>query len=158
MSGFLKALGRFREKENDFNLKFVGVVSPFQKETILSEIGNPAVEFVGYVDHRNAIKYMLEASALLLIIPDHQINKNIIPGKLFEYIATGKPIICLGPVDCDVAEILNNSGTGQTFDYTDIKSLENYITHLSVSGHLNDNQLITEYSRKSLTKYLISIL
>ena len=70
-------------------------------------------------------------SALLLIIPDHHSNKSIITGKLFEYIATGKPIICLGPVDGDAAEIIKSSGSGCIFDYGEVRAIEEFVSLIS---------------------------
>jgi hypothetical protein len=37
-------------------------------------------------------------------------SKGIIPGKIFEYLATGKQIISFGPKDADVSKILNETG------------------------------------------------
>jgi glycosyltransferase involved in cell wall biosynthesis len=98
VDGFLSALNIFKEKGNEFMLRFIGTVSQNQKDLIQSKTGNSTLEFIPYVDHAAAVEFMLKTTVLLLIIPDHQSNKSIITGKLFEYIAAGKPIICLGPV------------------------------------------------------------
>ena len=50
---------------------------------------------------------MLSSSVLLLVIAKHPGNRSFLSGKLFEYIAAGKPVLCLGPVDGDAAFILN---------------------------------------------------
>lgn len=158
IDGLLNALQSFKKKGNIFKVRFVGTVSSGQKELIISSLGNHAVEFVPYVDHAGAIRYMSESTVLLLIIPDHRSNKTIITGKLFEYIAAGKPVICIGPIDGDAAEILKFTGTGDTFNYNDISSIENYLLQ-SIKHQpypVQDKKL--KYSRKELTKQISEIL
>jgi len=158
IDGFLKSLCSFKEKGNDFRLRFIGAVSPKQKELILSKTGNSTLEFISYVDHTSAIRYMLDTTVLLLIIPDHKSSKNIITGKLFEYIASGKPIICLGPADGDAANIIKSVGAGDTFGYNDNVSIEDFLLQ-SVYNPLHlasDNRI--EYSRKKLTEKIFNIL
>ena len=104
VNGFLNALNAFKEKGIEFILRFIGSVSQSQKDLILTVTSESNCEFISYVDHSAAIEFMLKTTVLLLIIPDHQSNKTILTGKLFEYIAAGKPVICLGPSDGDAAE------------------------------------------------------
>jgi hypothetical protein len=101
---------------------------------------------------------MADSTVLLLIIPDHQSNKSIITGKLFEYIAAGKPVICLGPLDGDAAEIINDTGHGMTFSYSDSKGISDYLSSL-ISGVTFIEKLSPKvFSRIELTKKLISVL
>ncbi len=158
VKGFLDALQSFHEKGNDFKVKFVGTISPDQKKLLLLKIPADNVEFISYVNHDTAIKKMLDSSLLLLIIPDHKSNKSIITGKIFEYIASGRPIICLGPEDGDAADILNSCHSGETFSYYASQSIEAYITQLFNSGHIPDSKSISEFSRRSATEHLVRIL
>jgi len=66
------------------------------RENYSDGIPDSSLEILDYVAHNEAVKYMMSSSALLLIIPSHSSNKSIITGKLFEYLASGKPILCLG--------------------------------------------------------------
>jgi hypothetical protein len=100
---------------------------------------------------------MLETSVLLLIIPDHKSNKSIITGKLFEYIASGKPIVCVGPPDGDAAEILKETGHGRMFSYSDSKGIQEYMTTL-ILGNSHDSRTGSKvYSASELTKQLTSL-
>jgi glycosyltransferase involved in cell wall biosynthesis len=157
VTGLLDALDTIRETGQNYRLRFIGTVTPKQKDLILSRSGNSGVEFIGYVDHPTAIKNMLETSVLLLIIPDHQSNRSIITGKLFEYIAAGKPIICLGPLDGDASVILNGTGHGRMFQYLDSKGISEYLTTLipgKFSGSMTGSKV---YNARELTKQLTSI-
>jgi glycosyltransferase involved in cell wall biosynthesis len=158
IKGFLDSLCKLREKGTDFNLKFIGTISPNQKETILSKIDESSVEIVPYVNHKEAIRYMLNTNLLLLIIPDHQSNKSIITGKIFEYIASGKPVLCVGPVDGDAAEIIKSSDSGSTFDYKDTLEMEDFIFRISQNNFQPDKSKISKYSRKELTRKIVELL
>jgi len=158
VNGLLKALKSLSEEGINFRLRFTGVVSPEYKELLSSATGASSIEFIPYTDHLTAIRNMLNASVLLLIIPDHLSSRSIITGKLFEYLASGKPIICLGPVDGDAAKILEETGHGKTFDYFDSKGITEYLTFLSSNPEIIEKVSYTIYSRKNLVKKVIALL
>ena len=157
VDGFLNALYSFKEKGNEFILRFIGTVSQKQKDLIQSKTGASIVEFIPYVDHTEAIKYMLNTSVLLLIIPDHQSNKSIITGKLFEYLASGKPIVCLGPADGDAAVIIEITGHGITFSYADSKGISEYLSTLISGISIIEKRSPEVFSRMELTRKIIPL-
>mgnify|MGYP001791727318 FL=1 len=158
IEGFLDALNSIKAKGQNFRLRFIGTVAPKQKELILSKTGKSAVEFKPYVDHSTAIRYMLDTSVLLLIIPDHQSSTSIITGKLFEYIATGKPIICLGPSDGDAAVILRETGHATTFSYMDSKGIRDCLSTLIANKTVIEKTSVKAFSRNELTRQIASLL
>ncbi len=158
VEGFLNALNSFKEKGNEFVFRFIGAVSENQKELIRSKIANSESEFISYVNHATAIEYMMKTSVLLLIIPDHSSNKSILTGKLFEYIASGKPIICLGPEDGDAAEIIRNTGNGRTFSYSDSEEISKYILSIVSEISVTDVKSAKAFSRLELTRKIIPLL
>jgi glycosyltransferase involved in cell wall biosynthesis len=99
---------------------------------------------------------MSDASLLLLIIPDHKSNKSILTGKLFEYIASGKPVICLGPVDGDAAGIIRSTGAGKTFDYNDAGAISNFLMQAVSNPPHPVRSEILKYSRKELTRQIFA--
>jgi len=158
VSIFLESFHKIIEGGNEIKLRFVGTVSPLLKDLILSKAGSSFVEFIPYVDHAEAIRYMLGATLLLLIIPDHQSNRSIITGKLFEYLASGKPVLCLGPVDGDAAHIICSSGSGKCFTYDDEKGIRDFIFSVMKQPAFEVNKRPVEYSRSHLTEQLVSFL
>jgi hypothetical protein len=100
---------------------------------------------------------MAESSLLLLIIPAAGDNRLIITGKIYEYIASRRTVLCLGPVDGEAAVLLSKLQAGGCFDYNDSKRIEEFIRHEKEqpSSHITDP---SEYSRQNLTKKLASIL
>jgi glycosyltransferase involved in cell wall biosynthesis len=119
-------------------------------------------EFTGRLSHQEALNYMFSADLLLLLIPRTKNSKEILTGKLFEYIASGKPILCVGPTDGDAAEIIKKSERGRTSGFKSVEDLsENikfYFNKRSLNETKTDSDKLIKYSRKSLTKNLASFL
>jgi glycosyltransferase involved in cell wall biosynthesis len=157
LDGFLKALSRLKAAKIEFILKFIGGVSKKQRDLILSESIGADTIFLPYSDHVVAIRHLRESSVLLLIIPRHHGNRSIVTGKLFEYLASGRPVICLGPADGDAAAIISRTGHGKSFSYDDSANMSDYLAELA-SGPLQTLPAPSEYSRRQLTARLASFL
>lgn len=158
LEGFLEAVSGLRGKGKNVKLRFVGSVSQGRKNLILSQLPEIYVEFVNYVNHTSAIRFMKEASALLLIIPDHSSAQSILTGKLFEYIASGKPVVCLGPPDGDAAEILTISGSGRTFCNNESFKIEEFLELIADGSFTTEKGNLQAFSRHALTGELVKLL
>jgi glycosyltransferase involved in cell wall biosynthesis len=158
VSGFMDAISQLSVSGCTIRLQFAGVVSQDQKEIILSKSGNFETEFLSYVNHRDAIKLMMGSSLLLLIIPDHFSNKGIITGKLFEYLASSKPVLCLGPADGDAAEILLATSHGKCAAYGQTEAIFKIIKDYYNSSPDSFKEAPREYSRSLLAKRLVTKL
>ncbi len=158
IGSFIQAVGELVSKGRQIRLRFIGTVSPGQKEHIRKNLPENLVEFIPYVDHISAIRYMMESHALLVIIPDHKSNRSIINGKLFEYIASGRPVICIGPVDGDASEIIRESDKGMTFEYADKKGLVDYIGKIENKTYSFSDTSPDIFNRKTLAGKLASLL
>ncbi len=104
-------------------IRFVGNISQnmialFEQAELSSQL-----EYVGYVSHSQSVEYLFKSALLLLLIPDVKENKGILTGKFFEYLATGRPILAIGPTDGDVATILKETGAGEIVDYNNVQIL-----------------------------------
>lgn len=78
-------------KPNDVRLRFVGNLS----QSYLRDVGlAPLVETTGLAQRAHARRAMYEASALLLLTGDY-VGRFGYNAKLFEYIRTGRAIVCL---------------------------------------------------------------
>lgn len=158
LEGLLKALSELEKRNLTFRLRFVGYVSDKQKELISSAISINRLEFIEYTDHKSAIGYMAESSVLILIIPDHSTSRSIITGKLFEYLASQRPVLYLGPVDGDAAEILRASGHKSVFGWNDHPGIARFIFGAMEHPEEIIPQKPSDYSRKALTSRLSGIL
>jgi len=146
----------------DFKLKFAGRID----DKILYAIENSSLKNhilnLGYLSHGKAVEEMQNSSLLLITNFPNEASKGIIPGKIFEYLASGKQILSFGPDQADVAKILNETQSGKHFNYQDTETVKKFILekfNLWKEGSLHENtQHIEQFSRKNLTRQLTEIL
>jgi glycosyltransferase involved in cell wall biosynthesis len=158
IEGLIPALKTFHAEGKDFILRFVGTVSEKTKKMLVNEIPENCLDFLPYVAHSEAIKYMSCSSLLLLIIPLHQSGKGIITGKIFEYLASGKPVLCLGPVDGDAAVIIETCRAGNTYSYYDTVNISGFLNDNNRHPGVSDIKAIQNYSRINLGKRISEVL
>ncbi len=143
-------------------IKLIGAVSQEVLETITQFGLNPYLNNLGYVSHSEAIAHQKKSQVLLLIEINSRETRSIIPGKLFEYMVSGRPIVAIGPSHSDFAEIISDTNTGVFFDYSEKEKLKNVILlyyNQYLDGKLKSNGVgLQKYSRKSLTKELVELL
>lgn len=156
LSGLLDAISELRDNRN-VRLRFVGKYPDNIKEQIKVSGTPERVEFISYAPHNEAISYMVNSSLLLLIIPEAGDNRLIITGKIYEYIAAKRPILCLGPEDGEAANIISKLKNGICLDYSDSEKIKSFITGVMNNPVIMNNDP-SEYSRRNLTEKLASIL
>ena len=143
---------------NNFELKLIGNVS----QEILTNISNynlnEYLNYVGYVSHGEAIIQQRKSQVLLLIEINSTDTISIIPGKLFEYMVSERPIIAIGPHGSDFAKIITKTNTGVFLDYGEKEKLKRVILdyyNSFLDGKLQSHAVgIEQYSRKKLTEKL----
>ncbi|TYC14880.1 glycosyltransferase family 4 protein [Bizionia gelidisalsuginis] len=151
-----------KDFKSDFQLKLVGAVSDSVVQSISKYSLNDCLNNVGYVSHNEAIVHQKQTQLLLLVEIDSDETKAIIPGKLFEYMVSERPIIAIGPIDSDVEDILKETNTGSYFNYGDYEALKSTIkTHYKAfkRGDLKTQAIgLQKYSRRNVTKSLAELL
>jgi glycosyltransferase involved in cell wall biosynthesis len=146
---------------DDFVLKIVGKAEAQILKDVREFNLEDIVEHIGYVPHAEAIAWQERASVLLLLINNTKNNKAIVTGKLFEYLASGHPILCIGPDDGDASQIIRSVGAGITVDYQDSEALvlqlkEWYQAYQSGNLLLNPADIL-KFSRRELTKKMAKL-
>jgi glycosyltransferase involved in cell wall biosynthesis len=154
----LDALHRMSESwKSRLLIRFVGkvpslVVQKFRETGI-------DVELVGYVDHPKSIEYLFRSDLLLLVIPKVKNNRGILTGKFFEYLASQKPVLAIGPTDGDLARIIQETGCGQLFDYADREGISQFILeNLGNPVSESNTDRVNRYSRRQLTEKIAELL
>jgi len=89
-------------------VKLVGNVPEGLEEML---VGNSVIECerTGSVPHKDALRFICEANVLLLSGPisaERDALCGHIPGKTFEYLGSGRPILLVGDPKSDVGELL----------------------------------------------------
>ncbi|MFM9988294.1 glycosyltransferase family 4 protein [Flavobacterium sp.] len=147
---------------NLFQLKLIGKVSQEILDTIHAFNLNSYINNLGYVSHKEAVEHQKKSQILLLIEIDSPETKSIIPGKLFEYMVSERPVIAIGPKGSDFAEIITNTNTGVFFTYDEKEKLKklilSYFELYLIKKLIVSPVGLQEYSRKNLTKNLAEIL
>ncbi|TDE52941.1 glycosyltransferase family 4 protein [Flavobacterium sp. GT3P67] len=148
--------------KSHLEIKLIGAVSQEVLETITQFGLNSYLNNLGYVSHAEAIAHQRKSQVLLLIEIDSEDTKSIIPGKLFEYMVSNRPIIAIGPNGSDFAEIIKETNTGVFFDYSEKMKLKSVILNFYnqfLEGKLQVNGIgLQRYSRKNLTKELVELI
>ncbi len=158
---FLQAMKEvFGKTSNKIKLTFVGRVSQQVRNSVMEDSWlSSHIELAGYVPHEAVFQFYEKAHVLLLILTNTKNAKGNIPGKVFEYMATGRRIVALGDPQGDTAQILRQAQAGEVFrheDRTGITSfLENSHSWTSYSQQIPTN---VSYERKSLTGQLAALL
>lgn len=163
---FWNGLVELRDENPSFKKELIvrifGVVDPFVHDQIQYIEDKSWIQFMPYIPHNEIIKEQRKATILLLSINRGPTAPGIIPGKLFEYLALAKPIICMGPVEGDSAAIVQKSGAGAVVDYDDKEGFKREISSLFEkykSGNLQINtDGVEQYSRKKLCGEVAKIL
>lgn len=145
-----------------FKLKLVGVVGSEVMSSIEEQGLAPYLQIEGYISHKEALLMQRKSQVLLLIEIDHEQTRAIIPGKLFEYMVSGRPILAVGPADSDPEKIIRKTNTGSYFKYREKDEMKMYLRNCYKAyreGRLKNNAIgLQQYSRKNLTKELVKVI
>jgi glycosyltransferase involved in cell wall biosynthesis len=88
------------------------------------------VEFVPHVPRAEVLQQMVDASALLVVQP---VTKVSVPGKLYEYLAAGRPILALAEPGGETAAVVRQTPAGVVVSPDDEDGLRRALEGL-VSG------------------------
>jgi glycosyltransferase involved in cell wall biosynthesis len=148
--------------KSHLEIKLIGAISQEVLDTIEQFGLNSFLNNLGYVSHAEAVAHQRKSQVLLLIEINSDETKSILPGKLFEYMVSERPIVAIGPKDSDFAEIINNTNTGVFFEYSEKaklkQTIQEYFNQFLV-GKLQSHAVgLQQYSRKNLTQQLVELL
>ena len=154
-------LSEHPEIRTNVRIKLAGEVDHAVRESIRTNDLDGITEYMGMIPRQHVLKEYAEASMLLLPINKAANAKGRIPGKLFEMLRTGKPILVFGPNDGDVKQIVEEKHLGKSFEYSDEQSIYSYLKKALLSkemGNFNPHQTVSEYSNKAITQKIAEYL
>ena len=116
---------------------------------------------MGYQPHAVAVEEQRKASLLILPLRKEPEYKAVLPGKLFEYLASWRPVLGIGQTDGAMSMILNNTKTGLVLNWDDRKSIEKFIDicwekHLTRNLTVDDAD-ISQFTRRNLTRRMAQL-
>ena len=136
---FFLAIKHIREKfiEIKYKMRFAGILAEGLKNKIVDLGLSDILDEEGYVPHQKSIEYLLNSTALLLVSPKVKSEEIIIPGKIYEYLASHKPVINIGSLGCDSARIISECEAGKNFDRNMYAELVDWLEELSIQWRSN---------------------
>ena len=147
---FWKQVKKEIDNGTRLKLKFIGTVDPAIKLSINNSGLSNYTEYLGFLPYNKMIEAICNADYLLVCAtePRH------VPGKLFEYLRTGKPIIAFGDGNEEVKNILVEANAGMMFGYQ-----ESGNKFLSKVNTFSTNQNYSRrFERKLISKELTDLL
>ncbi len=161
IENFILSIKNLAVNHKNILLHFIGTMDIYTKEILEIEIPQH-YKITSYIPHKELMGYLTQSQVLLLAIPKGN-NQGTIPGKLFEYLATQKTIICLGKQGCSAGEIIAECEAGKTFTHEALKEIENYLQQLVVQFKARKNISVQsttykKYARKELAKQYANVI
>lgn len=116
---------------------------------------------MGYQTHSVAVEQQRQASVLILPLRKEPEYRAVLPGKLFEYLASQRPILGIGQPDGAMAMIVNETGTGTVIDWNDKEGISQYIEQCwerHLEGRLSsDGADLSRFTRRNLTRRMAGL-
>jgi hypothetical protein len=131
--------------------------------TYLEKVGlTPNVENFKYLPHDKAVLEAANSAILLLALNDTPNVLSLAPGKMYEYLALQRPVLCIGATDGDAAEILRDAKSGDAVGFKDATAtyelLKNWYERFLAKSLEVNASAIDKYARHSLTKEMSKLL
>jgi glycosyltransferase involved in cell wall biosynthesis len=148
---------------HDLRLQLVGLVDAGIKEETRQRGLQNNLSFPGTVNRNTALAYTIGSSVLLLVLNRQDNAEGRIPGKFFEYLASGRPILAIGPKKSDVQKMMEESSAGRYCPFDDVpaclNALEDFYQQY-LSGNLNGagRDKILSFSNLHITGKVAEIL
>jgi glycosyltransferase involved in cell wall biosynthesis len=150
------------EMSGNVIVEFIGSVNSSFRNFIANDtVLKPLVKFTSTVPHKELLQLYGQTDLLLLVLAHTALAPGNLPGKFFEYLASGIPILAVGPVDGDAADVLMKSNAGDIFsreDETGMMGMLRKHYDLWKKGGAPSTTDASMFTRKKLTDQLIGIL
>lgn len=150
------------EFQQQVTVEFIGKVNAAFKNYVIEDKQlSSIVRFQDSIPHAQLLAGYGSTDLQLLVLAHTQLAPGNLPGKFFEYLASGKPILGIGPVEGDAADILKKTNAGVIRERGDVEGIKLELLRYYQSwknGTPHKSSGIELYSRKNLTLELIRIM
>jgi glycosyltransferase involved in cell wall biosynthesis len=118
---FLQAL---HDSGLDAVARFVGDFRSSDREWAGSLGLGDRLEIVDYAPHGESLRLQRDSEALLLLVPEAGgRGRGVLSGKIFEYLAAGRPILAVVPPEGAAAELVRETGAGIVVAPDDVEGI-----------------------------------
>lgn len=134
-------------------------------ETILREIRGHGLgehlEVFPHLEHREGLRLLSHSPVLLLPLNDAPNAREILPGKMYEYMALRRPILAIGPEESDCEDILLQTGAGSYHSFSDVEGIQSALEKAFLMWHKGETaeppKEIEKFSRRHLAGEMIRL-
>lgn len=165
----MEAVRQLSHEDADFSqsirLNFVGRVDDDVTYMFKDTAIKNNIRLIPHLPHRECLRYTMGADLLLLLIPMASNSDIVMTGKLFEYLRSGNPILCLSEKG-EAAEIIRETGSGSVVPYGDVEKIKDVLRQSfrrwkagkKILQKPVRGEAIERWDRKKITKKLSDIL
>ena len=118
--------------------------------SVVSDAGTLPVSFTGFVEHAEAVREMRSASVLVFHLPPDLMAAS---GKIYEYLVSGRPILCVAHPDNVAYRLVEELGAGECADVRDPASVEVALERLVEKWKNGTLTLPDEVRREALRRF-----
>jgi glycosyltransferase involved in cell wall biosynthesis len=144
---------------SDSVIEFIGEIHP-QFQAYVKGIPelNAITSFPGSLPHKKLLTEYGRSSVLVLVLTGYKDAEGYMPGKLFEYLATGLPVLGVGPENGDAASLLRETNAGSMIDGNHSKAIQDFLSgqfeRWQKGAPVAQRGGFTKYSRREITQQL----
>lgn len=105
----------------ELRLRFVGRFGAEVEEMFESASFKNSIETVSYVPHEKSVEYLIKSDLLLLVVDESKESEEIVPGKVYEYIGSKKPVLAVAPQSSAIAKLIRETRSGAVAHQSEIE-------------------------------------
>jgi hypothetical protein len=148
----------------DVELRFVGRFGTEVEEMLHASAFAPSITTVDYVPHAESIAHLMRSEMSLLIVDDAKESSEIVPGKVYEYLGVGRPILAIAPNSSAIGQLIAETQAGFAVPGNELERLADTILHcveawrngMPIASPLA--QEVARYERRNAALQLAGIL
>ena len=129
-----KAFGELCEEIPDMKehlvLRFIGKTDFIAFQTLEKYGLSELVDKVDYMPHNEVVKTLGNSQVLLLLLNNTPNVMGVVPGKIYEYLASRRPIFAVGPEAGDSARIIRETEAGTVCGFEEFEKMKREIFNL----------------------------
>ena len=139
----------------DIDYHYEDYIKPYDKYGV--------VKRNGFLSHRESLRVAINSDVMVMYGEIGDMAAMNYPGKFYEYLRLGLPILCFSGKDSPQEKILQETGLGENIALDDKDSIRKYILSRYEIWKKTERQLcmsneaIRKYERKNLTKRLAAV-
>ncbi len=164
---FFAAVARLVEQgrvdPSDIRLQFIGRFGAEVRAMFDHPVLADSILVHDYMPHAASVRHLFQSDALLMVVDDFKGNEEIVPGKVYEYMGSGKPVITLAPEGA-VTRVIEETRSGRCARSKNIDGIADIFLDFYTQwkedrlGTEQDRARVMTFERSAVTRRLAALL